>query len=77
MTKRTGKKQGTQAGNGAGAGWADVLAPLLAGMTATRASLLEWVHAHGLVALQAVFKAEAEALAGPKGKHDADRTHHH
>jgi len=60
-----------------GAGWAEVLAPLVAGMTATRASLLEWVHAHGLVALQAVFKAEAEALAGPKGKHDADRTHHH
>ncbi len=77
MTKRTGKKQGTQAGNGAGAGWAEVLAPLVAGMTATRASLLEWVHAHGLVALQAVFKAEAEALAGPKGKHDAGRTHHH
>ena len=77
MTKRTGKKQGTQAVNGAGAGWAEVLAPLVAGMTATRASLLEWVHAHGLVALQAVFKAEAEALAGPKGKHDAGRTHHH
>ena len=77
MTKRTGKKRGTQAGNGAGAGWAEVLAPLVAGMTATRASLLEWMHAHGLVALQAVFKAEAEALAGPKGKHDAGRTHHH
>jgi transposase-like protein len=57
--------------------WAEVLAPLVAGMTATRASLLEWVHAHGLLALQAVFKAEAEALAGPKGKHAVGRTHHH
>jgi putative transposase len=77
MTKRTGKRAGTQAGNGVGAQWAEVLAPLVAGMTATRASLLEWVHAHGLVALQAVFKEEAEALAGSKGKHQAGRTHHH
>ncbi len=77
MTKRTEKLRGTQAGNGAGAVWAEVLAPLVAGMTATRASLLEWVHAHGLLALQAVFKAEAEALAGPKGKHAVGRTHHH
>ena len=77
MTKRTEKRAGAQAGNGDGARWAEVLAPLVAGMTATRASLLEWVHAHGLVALQAVFKAEAEALAGPKGQHDAGRTHHH
>ena len=77
MTKRTEKLRTTQAGNGAGAVWAEVLAPLVAGMTATRASLLEWVHAHGLLALQAVFKAEAEALAGPKGKHAVGRTHHH
>jgi hypothetical protein len=54
-----------------------MLAPLVAGMTATRAHLLEWVHGCGLVALQEVFTAEADALAGPKGKHDAGRTHHH
>ena len=77
MTKRTEKRQGTQGGNGAGAAWAEVLAPLVAGMTATRAHLLEWVHTCGLVALQEVFKAEATALAGPKGKHHAERTHHH
>ena len=39
--------------------------------------LLEWVHAHGVRALQAVFRAEAEAVAGPKGQHQEDRTHHH
>lgn len=77
MTKRTGKAGGTQAGNGAGAALAEMLSPLVAGMTATRASLLEWVHAHGLLALQEVFRAEAAALAGPKGKHDAGRSHHH
>ena len=77
MTKRTEKTQGTQAGNGAGAAWAEVLAPLVAGMTATRASLLEWVQAQGMVALQEVFATEAAALAGPKGKHQGDRSHHH
>jgi transposase-like protein len=55
----------------------EALTPLISGMTATRASLLEWVQAQGLVALQEVFKAEAEALAGPKGRHAASRTHHH
>jgi hypothetical protein len=33
------------------------LTPLVAGMTATRAHLLEWVQAQGLVALQEVFAA--------------------
>jgi hypothetical protein len=41
MTKRTGKAGGTQAGNGVGAAWAEALAPLVAGMTAMRAHLLE------------------------------------
>lgn len=77
MTKKTEKRLGTQAGNGADAGWAEMLAPLVAGMTATRTSLLEWVHTCGLVALQEVFTAEASALAGPKGQHHAARTHHH
>jgi hypothetical protein len=54
----------------------DVLIPLIAGMTATRAHLLEWVQAQGGGALQEVFAAEAEALAGPKGKHQVDRSHH-
>ena len=57
--------------------WAEVIAPLVAGMTATRRHLLEWVQAAGLVALDAVFRADAGALAGPKGKHAATRTHHH
>jgi hypothetical protein len=46
-------------------------------MTATRQSLLEWVHTVGGIALDAVFREEAAALAGPKGQHDAARTHHH
>ena len=77
MTKRTGNAGATQAGNGRGEELAEALTPLIAGMSATRTQLLEWVHTLGVGALHAVFTAEAEALAGPKGKHQVDRTHHH
>ena len=46
---------------------AEAHTPLIAGMTATRTHLLEWVDTLGVGALQAVFTAEG--LAGPKGKH--------
>lgn len=77
MTKRTGNVGATQARNGTGGTLAEALTPLIAGMTATRSHLLEWVHTLGVGALRAVFTAEAEALAGPKGKHQRARTHHH
>jgi len=44
MTKKAEKRPGTQGGNGTGTELATALAPLVAGMTATRASLLDWVH---------------------------------
>jgi len=50
---------------------------MLAGMTITRHHLLAWVHAHGLAALDELFREEAVALAGPKGRHQVPRTHHH
>jgi putative transposase len=77
MTKRTATTQGTQGANGAAETLGDALTTLIAGMTATRAHLLEWMQAQGLVALQEVFAIEAAAVAGPKGKHQATRTHHH
>jgi len=77
MTKRTEKPGGTQGANEARGALAEVLAPLVAGMTATRARLLAWVHAQGVVALRDVCAAEAAGLAGPKGQHHAERTHHH
>lgn len=77
MTKRTATPPGTQGANGAAETLGDALTPLIAGMTATRAHLLEWMQAQGLVALQEVFAAEAAVVAGPKGKHQAARTHHH
>jgi len=50
---------------------------MLAGMMATRQHLLAWVHAQGLAALDELFREEAVALAGPKGRHQPQRTHHH
>ena len=60
-----------------GAELACLVEPMLAGMMATRQHLMAWVHAHGLAALDALFRDEAVALAGPKGQHQAARTHHH
>jgi len=54
-----------------------VLAPLVVGAVETKRCLLGWVQARGLEALDEVFREEAAELAGPKGKHRRDRTHHH
>ena len=77
MTKRTERGQRRQAENEAGPGLAHLVEPMLAGMTTTRQHLLAWVHAQGLAALDELFRAEAVALAGPKGRHQPQRTHHH
>ena len=77
MTKRTEKTGGTQGANTEAASLGRLLAPLVDGMTTTRRQLLAWVQSAGLVALEAVFREEAAALAGPKGRHDPTRTHHH
>jgi putative transposase len=77
MKRRAETRPGTQGGSGATPPLAQVLGPLVGGMTATRQNLLEWVHTVGVIALDEVFREEAAALAGPKGQHDAARTHHH
>src|SRR5947199_5064419 len=68
MTKRTARTQRTQAKNGAGPAPLHLVEPMLAGMTTTRQHLLAWVHAHGLAALDELFREEAVALAGPKAR---------
>ena len=77
MTKRTEKTGGAQGATTEATAVARLLAPLVEGMTTTRHQLLAWVQSAGLVALEAVFREEAAALAGPKGRHDPTRTHHH
>ena len=52
------------------------LLPMVAGMAATKRDLLNFVHELGMEALADVFESDVLALAGEKGKHRADRTHH-
>ena len=89
MTKRPGKtpkKQGIrkladpQRLQGAFTGVEElrqVLLPLVTGAAEARRGLMQWTHQVGLEALQRIFLDDAEQIAGPKGKHLPDRTHHH
>jgi putative transposase len=77
MTKRTEKTGETQEATTEARAVARLLTPLVDGMMTTRHQLLTWVQSAGLVALEAVFREEAAALAGPKGRHEPTRTHHH
>src|SRR6266849_2300666 len=77
MIKRTERDQRTQEEKGPGGELGDLVGPMLTGMATTRHDLLAWVHAHGLAALDELVGAEAVALAGPKGRHQPQRTHHH
>ena len=56
---------------------AEVLTPLIAGMTATRTHCWSGCTRWASGRCTRCSRAEAEALAGPKGKHQVDRTHHH
>jgi transposase-like protein len=53
-----------------------LLLGMVAGMAAAKQDLMVWVQELGLAALKEVFEADATAIAGSKGKHLADRTHH-
>ena len=54
-----------------------VMLPLLLAMDATKKGLLAFVQQMGMVVLSELLVAEAEQIAGPKGKHIEGRTHHH
>ena len=69
MPKRAERAKRTQAETEAGPALAQLVELMLAGMTTTRQYLLAWVHAHGLAALDELFREEAMTLAGPKGRH--------
>ena len=52
-----------------------ILLPMIAGIAATKADLAEWVYEQGLTALHLLLREDAEEIAGPKGKHEKERTH--
>lgn len=76
MKSRTERGTRTQGENAAVAQLRNVVEPMLAGMTATRETLMAWVHAQGLAALDELCREEAAALAGPEGTQQPGRTHH-
>jgi transposase-like protein len=74
----TGKKQGRRGPNLADAEQLrQLLFPMVVGIAATRSELGAFVQRAGLTALEAILRDDAEAIAGPKGRHQAERTHHH
>lgn len=54
-----------------------MLLPMVAGISATKQHLVEWVHGVGLEALSAVLQESAEGLAGKKGGRLAERSANH
>jgi transposase-like protein len=80
MKSKAEKRAKTQAaGEPAGGALGKVgqlLLGMVAGMAAAKQDLMEWVQEVGLAALQEVFEADATMIAGPKGRHLAERSHH-
>lgn len=74
MGSKAGKKRATQATPDP---LRRMLLPMVAALASTRRELMAFVHNAGLRALDELFRAEAVQIAGPKGRHRAERTHHH
>ena len=54
-----------------------LMLPLLIAADATKKGLLAFVQQMGMLALSELLESEAAMIAGPKGSHVRDRTHHH
>ena len=54
-----------------------LMLPLLLAMDATKKGLLAFVQQMGMAVLSELLATEAAMIAGPKGKHVSERTHHH
>lgn len=54
-----------------------LLFPMIAGIAETRRGLMQWTHQVGLEGLRELLDEDAERLAGPKGRHNPHRSHHH
>ena len=75
-SKKPVRKQ-THSPTGKVVGVGQILLPMIAGIAATKADLTEWVYEQGLTALHLLLREDAEKIAGPKGKHEKERTHNH
>lgn len=71
------RKQGATATNAVATVMQQLVLPLIVGIEATKKGLMSFVHQMGLLALGELLAFEAAEIAGPKGKHNGGRTHHH
>ncbi len=51
--------------------------PMMIASEAIKKGLLAFVQQIGMLAFRELIEGEAVQIAGPKGKHNASRTHHH
>jgi transposase-like protein len=51
--------------------------PMMMATEAIRKGVLAFVQQMGMLAFREMLEAEAEEIAGPKGRHATERTHHH
>ena len=75
--KGTRKQAGTPAERAVLGKLRQFLLPMVAGMVTAKQDLMGWMQEVGIEALKEMFTADAEQIAGAKGKHRADRTHHY
>jgi transposase-like protein len=54
-----------------------LLLPLVAGAADARRGVMQWSHDLGVEVLKEIFLDDAVKIAGPKGKHQPVRMHHH
>ena len=78
MKKKAAEKAGTQELPRATSIALQQLAlPMMVASEAIKKGLLAFVQQIGMLAFRELLEGEAVQVAGPKGKHNASRTHHH
>ncbi len=78
MKSRSEKGQGTQVkGEVPLERLRQLLLPMVAGISATKQHMVDWVHSVGLEALSAVLHESAESIAGQKGGRQSERAANH
>ena len=53
-----------------------LLLPMIEGIVASRHELFNWIQQVGISALRELFELDAVELAGPRGRHCAQRSHY-
>jgi putative transposase len=79
MKKEAAKKPGKQEAIPAATSIAlgQLALPMMIASEAIKKGLLAFVQQIGMLAFHEMLESEAEKIAGPKGKHQGQRTHHH